>query len=304
MNSFSIKRFWQTLRWVLGVNRVVLLGLFSGAAVGTFLLEMVQFYFRADQGPDTAVRGAVMMMSIGMLLCLAISVSGIFTNFTQIGSKQQRSSWLMVPATNLEKFLTLMVHVTLICPVVAFVGIALGDLLWMAVEYLGASIIEHSCTSTVLHLSTGDHTYYWWSSIVPDVIENFMPNYVNNETYQYTMGYCVMDILFQLSFFVWAHSLFTLGGTLLRKYSFVVSGVLLIGFSALLAWIIKSYDISIFNSVWKDDHYVSQEVGTGAYVFTILGFSLACLNYWLSFRIFNGFQVITSKWLNYDILKR
>jgi hypothetical protein len=31
---------------------------------------------------------------------------------------------------------------------------------------------------------------------------------------------------------------------------------------------------------------------------------LAVINYWASFHIFKGFQLITNKWTNYDILKR
>ena len=210
----------------------------------------------------------------------------------------------MLPATHLEKFLALMVHVTLICPVVAFVGFVLGDSLRMAVEYLGASIIEHPVESMVVHWPSGDHTYYWCSSTLPDIVANYAPHFMDDETYHYTTDYCIMSVLFPLSFTMWAHSLFTLGGTLFRKYSFVISGLLLIGWSALLAWIIMSNEISMFNSVWEENRYVSQEVGTGAYVFTILGVVVACLNYWLSFRMFKGFQLMTNKWTNYDILKR
>ena len=304
MNSFGLNRFWQTLRWVLRTNRIVLLGLLVGSAAGAFLLEMVHFYINADGNPSSAVRNVAQMMSFCMILFTAISVSSVFSSFTQLGNKVQRTSWLMLPATHLEKFLALMVHVTLICPVVAFVGFVLGDSLRMAVEYLGASIIEHPVESMVVHWPSGDHTYYWCSSTLPDIVANYAPHFMDDETYHYTTDYCIMSVLFPLSFTMWAHSLFTLGGTLFRKYSFVISGLLLIGWSALLAWIIMSNEISMFNSVWEENRYVSQEVGTGAYVFTILGVVVACLNYWLSFRMFKGFQLITNKWTNYDILKR
>ena len=41
MNSFSIKRFWKTMRWVLAVNFHSLLMWTTGAALVAFLGEMI-----------------------------------------------------------------------------------------------------------------------------------------------------------------------------------------------------------------------------------------------------------------------
>ena len=303
-NSFCFKRFWQTQHWLLRVNWVVLLGLFTGATVGIFLLEMVQFYIHADKVPEYAVTNAARVGTIAILFFIVVSVSGLVTALTQVGNKKQRTAWLILPASNKEKFMSLVAHVTLVCPVVAIIGLILGDTLRMATEYLGSSIIEHPVNMVVLEHPYGTRTYYWWSSIVPDMIRMLTPDFVEDKTHYYTMGVCIMKALFQTSFFVWVHSLFTLGGTLLRKYAFAITGVLFIGCVAFLSWVFNTFDVSLFTAVWDGDRYVSQEVGTGAYVFTVLAFALAVLKYWLSFPIFKGFQVITNKWMNYDILKR
>jgi hypothetical protein len=107
-----------------------------------------------------------------------------------------------------------------------------------------------------------------------------------------------------LAFTLWIHSLFTLGGVYLRKYSFVLTGLFFILCMVLLVKFVHAYDINMFTSHWDNGTYISEEVGTLAYVLTVVLPLLSIFNYWTSFRIFKGFQLITNKWTNYDILKR
>ena len=46
MNSFSFDRLCKVFRWLLSVNRLVLLGVSSGCAVSMFLLEMVFWLYQ------------------------------------------------------------------------------------------------------------------------------------------------------------------------------------------------------------------------------------------------------------------
>lgn len=45
MNSFSINRFWQMLRWLINVNRVRLLGYTVGIMFSTLLIQLMMFVF-------------------------------------------------------------------------------------------------------------------------------------------------------------------------------------------------------------------------------------------------------------------
>ena len=114
----------------------------------------------------------------------------------------------------------------------------------------------------------------------------------------------VCFILTALLCAVWAHSSYALGGSLLRKYSFVVTTLILILCVMAFAYFMHKSEMSLFPSVWRDNHYVSHEVGPMAYVLCVLFVVSSCFNYWAAFRIFKGFQLITNKWTNYDILKR
>ena len=51
-SSFCIKRCSQVLRWLVSVNRLTLLGLFAGAAVGMFLIEMGMYLLHTSYTPS------------------------------------------------------------------------------------------------------------------------------------------------------------------------------------------------------------------------------------------------------------
>jgi hypothetical protein len=179
----------------------------------------------------------------------------------------------------------------------------LGDLLRMGVL---AVWNQFHPLQGVSYYPDGDNMVYtyWWSSALPHVWNNFIPKFFVSETYQYPLLHQVMYVLSALLFAVWVHSSYALGGSLLRKYSFVVTTLILILCVMAFAYFMHKSEMSLFPSVWRDNHYVSQEVGLMAYVLCVLFIIFSCFNYWASFRMFKGFQLMTNKWTNYDILKR
>ena len=72
----------------------------------------------------------------------------------------------------------------------------------------------------------------------------------------------------------------------------------------LFIWAVDRYELSFFNTQWENNVLVSFDVGFWGYAVSVVLPLLAVFNYWMSFRIFKGFQLITNKWTNYDILKR
>ena len=115
MNSFSINRFWLMLRWLINVNRVRLLGFTIGIMFSTFLIQLIMFVFGSFEKVIPYLWSCVHFGSFLIPFVIPITVCLAFTSFTSIGNQQQRGTWLMIPATNLEKFLSLIVYVTVIC---------------------------------------------------------------------------------------------------------------------------------------------------------------------------------------------
>ena len=276
MNSFSFNRFGKTFRWYLGVNARTLLMWVAGISMGTFLIELMMSW------GSNSKEIIPLFFTVALLVTYGICISTIFYG---LNKKAKCEAFLTLPASHLEKYLTAVIYVTIICGISLFLSFAVGDTLRM---------IFYS-------LFFGDE----WTSAVPKVVEGFIPRTMSNdEQHVYSLSFRVMNLWVGYSFMLWFHSLYTLGGTFLRKYAFVASSVVLVLCLSLLSWFLNYFEVSMFNSQWDGNAYVGEEVGPAAYVLAIVVPLLSILNYWTSFHIFKGFQLINNKWTNYDILKR
>jgi hypothetical protein len=139
----------------------------------------------------------------------------------------------------------------------------------------------------------------WYDSALPVFLYNFVPDY------GFSSWYAIMRWAFLLAYLLWVHSLYTLGGTLLRKYAFVASSVvfilLLVGFTKFIDY----FELYTFRSEWIDaaGNYYKHMISPLVYVYCIALPIVSIANYWISFRIFKGFELITNKWTNYDFHK-
>ena len=307
MNSFSINRFGQVLGWLVSVNRVRLLGFTLGITFSTFLVQLLVFVFGSSEKVVEYLWSCVDFGAFFIPFVILFLLSMTYTSFTSVGNKQQRGTWLMIPATNMEKFLSLIVYVTVICGLCAIVGYILGDCLRMAWFWIGNKLTADpgAVVCEVFNYNGVDKTYYLWSSTVYRVFCDMTPHFItvwSSGIYWdwYEWASWILAILVA----VWTHSLFTLGGTLLRKYTFAITGIVWFAILLLFMWFNYYFGISITTKVWINDHYKGELVGLMGYVLMVALPLLSYFNYRTSFHIFKGFQLITNKWTNYDILKR
>ena len=204
MNSFSINRFCQTFRWVLATNFRNFLAWTLGAAVGVFLMEMILVAFSVTSDGGNYVPGLYSTISqicqIALIIFVLVALS---TGFADYQKKPQREAFLMLPSTNLEKFLAVVIYVTVVWSLAGFLAFAVGDTLRMAVR----ALFFHN----------------EWYSLVPKVLDMFgemIPSYEDGMMIR-PICYRVCAPIAMIGLFVWLHSTYILGGTLLRKYSFV-----------------------------------------------------------------------------------
>ena len=303
MNSFSINRFGKTLRYVFSTNFRSLLMWTIGAALVVFMCEVVYWKFSThNESPYDMLKD---FGDMGMVLFIVASVVLISTVVAGINDKRKRESFLMLPSTNAEKYLSLIVYSTVICILCVFLAMVLGDTLRMAFLW-GRDLMGFTPRYEAVYITNrwGDVMYAnswvrWYDSALPLFLYNFVPNY------GFSTWYGVMRWAFFLASLLWVHSLYTLGGTLLRKYAFVASSavfiLLLVGFAKFMNY----FELYTFRSEWIDaagnlhKHMISVLV----YVYCIALPILSIANYWISFRIFKGFELITNKWINYDFHK-
>ena len=295
MNSFSINRFCQILCWVLRVNRRSLLAWTAGSVVAVLMGELVVDKMSIHGNPYSFLYE---VSQLGIVILLLVSAIMPSTIVASINEKRKRESFLMLPATNLEKYLALMVYTSVICVISLILAFVLGDCLRMLWFWIsppeGAELVGY----------IDGQAYYWWSSALPILWDHFLPNVIANDpVYQYSTLFAVMQMVVIGSLVLWMHSLLILGGTLLRKYAFINISAFYLLTVTLFAKFMKYYELSMFTCSWEDGQYVAQEVGTIPYVLAVVLPLFAIFNYWASFRIFKGIQLITNKWINYDFHK-
>ena len=304
MNSFSINRFGKTLRYVLSTNFRSLLMWTIGAALVVFMCEMVYWKFSTyNEIPYDMLKD---FGDMGMVLFIVASVVLISTVVAGINNKRKRESFLMLPSTNAEKYLSLIVYSTVICILCVFLAMVLGDTLRMAFlwgrDLMGFGPRYEGEPESVYVWWNGSYAscwVRWYDSALPVFLYNFVPDY------GFSSWYAIMRWAFFLASLLWIHSLYTLGGTLLRKYAFVAVSVVFILLTVGFAKFINYFDLYTFRSEWIDDagNLHKHMISTLVYVYCIALPILSIANYWISFRIFKGFELITNKWTNYDFHK-
>ena len=302
MNSFNFNRFGQTLRWVLATNFRKLLAWTIGAALMVFMGEMFINGINGMGGKNNPVRMLWDFADVGSGLMVLVTVIMVCSVVSSINDKRKRETFLMLPSSNLEKFLALVFYTTVICVLCMFLAYVVGDTLrmaWLWGEYLTWG---QETVSQVYNYNGVDETCYSWSSSVPWMLSKLIPRLITvwgNGIY-WTWENEWSTLIFHVVLAVWIHSVYTLGGTLFRKYAFVATSVVLLGGAALFNYVLSYFGLAVYNWV---DHVLCGITSVGVVLCILLPF-LSVINYRASFYIFKGFQLITNKWTNYDILKR
>ena len=284
MNSFSINRFGKTLRYVLSTNFRSLLMWTIGAALVVFMCEMAYWKLATSHNnPFTMLQN---FGEVGTVLFIIASVVLISSVVAGINDKRKRESFMMLPSTNAEKYLALIVYSTVVCILCVFLAMVLGDTLRMAFlwgkDAMFGPRYEGECYSVVV-----DNR--WWYGIYEEGIASW---------------YGLVNWVFYIICMVWIHSLYTLSGTLMRKYAFVAASLVFIILFVSFAKFVRYYDLVLFRSDWTEAGvYYNSQVGTVIYVLCAVLPLISIANYWISFRIFKGFELITNKWTNYDFHK-
>ena len=177
-----------------------------GYAVLAFFGEMLMWQVNGANNVEYALSFSTQFFTIFIVIALAIGLSTIFSDMNK---KAKRETFLMLPASDLEKFLAAVFYVTVVWALGVFLSFAIGDTLRMVVR----------------NLFYGDA----WVSGIPAMVGTMTP-----------IGFqriWISEIVFVVLGLVFIHSLYILGGTLLRKYAFVASSLVLIAIPVMIQYI-------------------------------------------------------------------
>ena len=304
-NTFSFSRFGKVLKRDLVENRkryltalfiffVVLLG-FQLAQVNDYLLhssriEGIDFF---NNYIDTVTIFFYFVLALA-LCCSASEIS------IAMKTKEKAMNYLMMPATNLEKFLSR-------------VSIAIVGVFIMA---LVALILSDVVRILFLPIFDSEHVAEYCRFTFPQVISNLGDPFkavfengsttnaviVNDEvlTPVWSFGMCFMAVVCIVLSGLWSHSLFLLGGCIWRKGALLKTIASAMIISLLVLWLLvniaPSIDVWAENRLapWLEQRFETEEdlLRVGFPIVAFLNLAFVVFNWWLAYRLFSRKQMI------------
>lgn len=196
--------------------------------------------------------------------------------FINMKTKASRSLFLMLPATNMEKFTSRLLYTVL------------GTSLMIVASWMIADIIQFVFS---LFLTPGMQ-----GSLVGTVFEELFlkdnfDSIVRNGTSVLGQTFPVGMLLLSLTIFT--HSFFTLGGTVFRKSATLLTICTSFILMFLTALISSFVDADVLRHLDQ-----SIEPNTFGWLMVMVLLLLSAFNYWAAYKLFTHMQIINNKWFN------
>ena len=265
MKNFNMTRFGRVLKLDFTEGRKAMMW----GAVCMLLLYLFFFWFAWNIGMhvsavndwDTYVKGLCQAVAgfsmMAMFIFFLITASTLYRGEQK---KQQRIAWLMLPATNLEKFLSRWIYMLAFMLVGGVLPIILADGIHMAwLEAAGYPV--YSMAKVLVHN-------------LPSVDK-------------YTS---FMEVVIIYLAFVVVHSIFLLGGVFFKKFHFIATSVVFAIAFSVIVWTV--------NSLGYRDTPTQSDPTMSYVIWMCIHASVITVCTWLAYRLFCRWQVVTPKFAN------
>ena len=222
------------------------------------------------------------------LMCAAADMCGV-----PLKTKGRGLNYLMMPATNMEKFVARALVNTILLIVLAFAALLLADLVRMLFvplfevkEFYGFTLprilAEFGETFSSAYRTGGEV----WGPTVDGTVR----------VIGFSAYYGAVNVTTMVAAFLFAHSLFILGGCVWRKAAIIKIWITQIVVTSAVVWIFVKFEPYVLP--WLGDVLTSlfeteQQAGM-----TLMGIAipvllaLTALNWWLGYRLFSRKQVV------------
>ena len=209
-NNFNIKRFINTFVWTLEASKKELIT----SVVSLFFV----FALVLTLGSTTTFFNNIEFASgfCTGLFFVYIMISGCWIG-SNLKTKQQIIMYKMLPASNLERFLSRYFYITFIWIMGGILAFAAADLVQIIVNIIIGNEVKSSIPFIYIAISDGSEE-----------------------------GLPFIEFLAMYLVYVWIHSLYILGGVFFRKNQFVLTTLVNIVLAIVLTKIIKETGIFIF----------------------------------------------------------
>lgn len=271
MRQFDWKRFRMMLLWTYGNNKGNLLRMGVIMTIAFFLCEeFVAGVTLSNSWDDDIDFVGGIMLSFCCMVGLTCFYFGASTMFSCTRHKRQATAFLMHPASNMEKYLSRWIYVTVGWGIVITLAFLAADCLRMIFN----TVMGWSLTSSILSmLAAGpvfqDPGLMWFISSLPaDTVAN---------------------IVLMVTAMMWTHSFYILGSAFFRRHAFLLTTIVLMFIQMALAITVATVDYEVASV---------ELVAVGGYTAAAFVLALTIFNYWASYRLFRHTNVINNKWIN------
>ncbi|MCF0236605.1 MAG: hypothetical protein HUK09_07950 [Bacteroidaceae bacterium] len=280
VSNFNWQRFRLVVLHQFHESRGLLVNFLLGGFIALFVMYLFTGYFMIDfefVDLDTWSTFAAVYTYMAIVTMLHIGYSLIFSH---LKTKQARINFYMLPATNAEKYFARLLLTSLGSAVLILVAFVAADLLSWALLALmqrpGAMVMP----------VIGDHISKLCGLIglginkVGDTLE---------------IHEVLFMIPFGLSSLVTYHAIYVLGGTVFRKFAFLLTTAFNSAVSIVLS--IPFSIIAAFFTNWEAIIHWINEIPFHIWlsIGSLVNLLFAALFYWISYRMFVRSNVITSR---------
>ncbi|MEE0422488.1 MAG: hypothetical protein UDO44_03590 [Prevotella sp.] len=285
--TFDLHRFGMVLRWDLLTNWKSYFYSIAGLAIGIIMLSIPMLYnfphsHYIVEGGDLSNYYEVRMtgfLAAIFILFFFISACNIFSNMK---TKLQRESFMMLPANNLEKYAA------------RFLMASVGSILMMLIATLIGDFVQFVFS---FFMTPGYHASIIGSSL--SQIYKAATNAGDNPI-SILAGQCKIEAaLLGWSFLIMIYSFTLLGGTFFRKQPIILTAV-----SGIIIFMIIGYCGSKLEEWGAFDFYTHLNYDNPstslcvAIFWSVVFLALAAVSLWASYKLFTRMQVICNKWIN------
>ena len=285
--TFDLHRFGMVLRWDLLTNWKSYFYSIAGLAIGIIMLSISMLYsfphsyfiVERDLNYYYECRMTGFLAAI-FILFIFISACNIFSNMK---TKLQRESFMMLPANNLEKYAA------------RFLMMSIGSIIMMLIATLIADFVQFVLS---FFMTPGYHASIIGSSL--SQIYKAATDATCNNPISILAWQCKIDAaLVGWSFLIMIYSFTLLGGTFFRKQPIILTAV-----SGIIIFMIIGYCGSELEEWGAFDffkHLNYDNPGTSlciAIFWSVVFLALAAVSLWASYKLFTRMQVICNKWIN------
>ena len=268
---FDTNRFMNLLKYEIFTESKGFARGAIGLTIGLAFFFMTKLYFKRGLLQEIPIYSilADVALFVGFVLMMVAGCS-IFKNLL---SKQNRITFLSLPASNLEKYISRFIWVNVGYAIMFVIAVIFADLI-LALFSLMLGLGVHGSVTVTLFAELFESKTVLYSRILN-------PGY-------FIVMVCTIMLFMQSSW--------TLLGTFFRKNAWLWTLCIqvILGTSWVMA--ISGPD-SFLSQLWHSFH---STLGHDLFFWThiILGLAASALMYWGSYRIFCRMQVINNKWLN------